>query len=209
LNITALIVCGVKAELSTPANTQQTLGGKKMFNLKSHESTGTIAKVLCALSLAVTCAPAWSDDNRPKFEMAVYSDAPQGMKILSGKYDQAIAKINTKSSSADHLHVKTNLCVAYIKAGDVDAAETVCEEAVVAAKSLNNVRTSSFIGQSAAKARARYLAIALSNRGVVKAVRGEFEAAKEDFDAALAQRSGISSIETNIERLQIADEESA
>lgn len=180
-----------------------------MFNLKSHESTGTIAKVLCALSLTVACAPAWSDVNKPKFEMAVYSDAPQGMKILNGKYDQAIAKINSKSSSTDQLHVKTNLCVAYMKAGDVDAAETVCEEAVVAAKSLNNVRTSSFIGQSAAKVRARYLAVALSNRGVVKAIRGDLEEAKEDFDAALAQRSGISSIETNIQQLEIVDEESA
>jgi tetratricopeptide (TPR) repeat protein len=198
-----------RGELPAPARTQPTLGGKMMFNLKPHKSTGTITKVLCALSLSVACAPAWSDDVQPKFEMAVYSDAPQGMKILNGKYDQAIEKINTASSSAYRLHVQTNLCVAYVKAGDIDAAESVCEEAVVAAKSLNVVRASSFIGQSSAKVRARYLAVALSNRGVVKAVRGELQAAKEDFDAALAQRSGISTVETNIARLEIVNEESA
>lgn len=180
-----------------------------MYKLESHEKTSTIAKVLFALSLSVACAPAWSDDSRPKFEMAVYSDAPQGMKILSGKYDQAISKINTKPSSADRVHVKTNLCVAYVKAGNIDAADTACEEAVVAAESMNKVRTSSFIGQSSAKVRARYLAVALSNRGVVKAVRGDLEAAKLDFGAALAQRSGVSSVETNIEQLEIAGEESA
>ena len=180
-----------------------------MFNLESHETTGTIVKVLCALSFAVACAPAWSDVNKPKFEMAVFSDAPQGIKILNGKYDQAIAKINRKSSSTDSLLVQTNLCVAYVKAGNIDAAETACEEAVVFAKSLSKAPSSSFIGEPSSRVRARYLAVALSNRGVVKAVRGDLDAAREDFDAALAQSSRVSSIETNIEQLEIADEESA
>lgn len=180
-----------------------------MFNLDSHETTSTIAKVVCALSLTVACAPAWSDVDKPKFEMAVFSDAPQGNRILKGKYDQAITKIKTRSSSTDDLHVQTNLCVAYVKAGEIDAAEKACDEAVLAAESLGKVRASSFVGATPAKSRARMLAIALSNRGVVRAVRGDLEAAKQDFNAALAQRSGVSTVATNIEQLEIAGEESA
>jgi len=177
-----------------------------MINLKPHEKTSSITRVLCALSLAVACAPAWSEVNKPKYEMAVFSDAEQGSKILSGEYDQAIEKINAKSRAADSFHLQTNLCVAYTKSGNIKAAEQACEEAVVAAKSLRKIRTTSFAGPASSQRRARYVAIALSNRGVVKAVQGDLEAARQDFEAAMAERSRISSIESNLERLNTEDE---
>ena len=180
-----------------------------MINLKSKEKTGTVAKVLCTLSLAVACAPAWGQTDEPQFEMAVFSDTAQGTKILSGNYDQAITKIRAKSRSTHDLHVQTNLCVAYVKSGNIEAAESACEEAVVAVKSLRKVRASAFIGTSPAQIRARYMAVALSNRGVLKAVKGDFEAARKDFDAAMAQQARIATVQTNIEKLSIAEEESA
>lgn len=178
-----------------------------MINLKPHEKIGTVTRVLCALSLAVACAPAWSDVNKPKYEMAVFTDAEQGSKILSGKYDQAIEKFNARSRPADSFHAQTNLCVAYAKSGNIKAAEEACDEAVVAAKSLKKVRaTTTYGGPSSSQIRARYVAIALSNRGVVKAVQGDLEAAKQDFEAAMAQRSRISTIEANLDRLNAEDE---
>ena len=167
---------------------------------------GAFAKALCALSLVAASAPAWSDANPPKYEMAVFSDGNHGIKILSGKYDQAIDKINAKNSAADSLHAQTNLCVAYTKAGKLDAAEKACDEAVIAAKSLKKASSPSFIGTSPAQTRARYVAIALSNRGVVRAVQGDLEAARKDFDAALAENAGISSVQANLERLNTEDE---
>jgi tetratricopeptide (TPR) repeat protein len=182
-----------------------------MFNHKLLESAGTLARTLCALSLALACAPALSETGkseaeRPRYQMAVFSDIAHGMKILSGEYDQAITKIHTNAQSADELHVQTNLCVAYAKSGDIDAAEDACDEAVVAAKSLHSSHSSSFIGVSSAQLRARYLAITLSNRGVVRAISGDLEAAREDFDAAMAQRSGVSTIKANLERIKGSEE---
>ncbi len=182
-----------------------------MFNQKLFETTGSLAKTLCALSLAMACAPAWSEADvpeveRPRYQMAVFSDMAHGMKILSGKYDQAIAKIHNNARSADELHIQTNLCVAYAKSGDIEAAEDACDEAVVAAEALGNSHVSSFVGVSSAQQRARYLAIALSNRGVVKAISGDLEAAKEDFDAAMAQRAGLATVKANLERIESTEE---
>ena len=177
-----------------------------MFNQKLLDTTGTLAKTLCVLSLTMACAPAWSESDKPRYQMAVFSDVAHGTKVLSGDYDQAITKIHTGSRSADELHTQTNLCVAYVKSGDVDAAEKACEEAVLAAKSLGSATLPSFIGVSPAQRRARYLAIALSNRGVVKAVLGDLEAARKDFADAMAQSSGIATVKANLERIESSNE---
>ena len=176
---------------------------------KLHEVSGTTAPMLCALSLLIASAPAWSEANVPKYSMAVFSDADQGARVLSGRYEQAITRITAKANLADDLHAQTNLCVAYAKSGYIASAEEACETAVVTAESLRKARKSQFSGQTTSQLRARYLAIALSNRGVVKAVKGDLDAAREDFDAALAQQSDVAVVETNRERLEIADEETA
>lgn len=175
------------------------------MNDQNHiDRVGTVAKVVCALSLAVACTPAWSDSGKLNYEMAFFQDSAQGSRILNGKYDQAIKTINTKVNAGHALHVNTNLCVAYTKSGNIEAAEVACEEAVTAAKTFRKVRRSELSYETPAQARARYLAVALSNRGVLNAVKGNLEAARADFDAALAQQSRISFVRANIEKLETA-----
>ena len=177
-----------------------------MNEQKHIDHVGTVAKVMCALSLAVACTPAWSDSGKTNYEMAFFQDHAQGSKILNGKYDQAIETITTKADAGHALHVKTNLCVAYTKSGKIEAAEVACEEAVIAAKTFRKVRRSDLSYETPAQARARFLAVALSNRGVLNAVKGDLVAARADFDAALAQRSRFSSVRANIEKLATAEE---
>lgn len=177
-----------------------------MNDRKYMERANRIARVTCALSLAVACTPAWSDTGKPNYEMAFFTDSAQGSKILSGKYEQAIEKINTKADPTASPLAKTNLCVAYTKSGNIEAAEIACEEAVVAAKSFRKVRRTDLGIETPAHTRARYVAVALSNRGVLKAVMGDFDAARADFEAALALRSSLASIHANIEKLENADE---
>lgn len=166
----------------------------------------SIAKAMWALSLAVTCTPAWSDISKPNYEMAFFSDTAQGSKIQTGEFEQAIEKINAKTKKSNALHAKTNLCVAYTKSGNVEKATVACEEAVTAAKTFRKVRRSDLAIQTPAQIRARYLAVALSNRGVLKAVMGDLDAARADFDAALAQEARVSSVRVNIEKLDIAED---
>ena len=177
------------------------------MNNRNHiDRVGTIAKAMCALSLAIACTPAWSDSGKRNYEMAFFQDSAQGSRILNGKYDQAIKTINAKVDAGHALHVKTNLCVAYTKSGNIEAAEVACEEAVTAAKTFHKVRRSELSYETPTQARARYLAVALSNRGVLNAVKGDLDAARADFDAALAQHSRVAFVRANIEKLETADE---
>jgi hypothetical protein len=184
---------------SWPIELANRLEANTMNDQKHFDRVGTIAKAICALSLAVSCTPAWSDTGKPNYEMAFFSDSAQGTTILSGKYDQAIEKINTKVDAGRDLHMNTNLCVAYTKSGNI-------EEAVVAAKTFRKVRRSELSYETPAQARARYMAITLSNRGVLNAVKGDLNAARADFDAALAQQARVSSVRTNIEKLKTAED---
>ena len=71
-----------------------------MNHQKHIDRVSSIARAMCALSLAVACTPAWSDTGKPNYEMAYFNDTAQGSKIQTGKYEQAIAKINTKAGSS-------------------------------------------------------------------------------------------------------------
>ncbi len=177
-----------------------------MNQFSTIDRVSAIAKVTFALALAIACTPAWSDTGKANYEMAFFSDSAQGSKILSGKYGQAIEKITTKIHGGDSLHVKTNLCVAYTKSGDIAAAEVACNDAVAAAKTFRKVRRSGFSVETSAQVRARYVAITLSNRGVLNAVKGNYDAARADFDAALAQQARVPSVRANLEKLDSVEE---
>jgi tetratricopeptide (TPR) repeat protein len=169
-----------------------------------HNKVGGAAKALCMLSLALACAPAWSGSKEPKYTMTLFADEAQGSSILDGDYKHAIKKINAKLLSKDRFQVETNLCVAYTKSGDLEAAEEACEAAVVAAESGKSSRHVSSFDNVRYVAQKKSVAIALSNRGVLKAVKGELDSARQDFDAAIDLRAGISAPKTNLERLNVA-----
>jgi len=155
-----------------------------MSKLKYLDRAGASAKLLCGLSIALASAPAWSDTDKAKYTMAVMSETAYGARIMAGNYAQAIEKINQKAGRYDAFSKGTNLCVAYTKSGELDLAEAACEAAVIAAGSQD-----------------RNLAIALSNRGVLHAVKGQSEQAREDFDAALALDTSLSAPKVNLARL--------
>lgn len=175
-----------------------------MNTLSLSKRIGKTVKPICMLSLALASAPAWSEPEQARYEMSVFSDAAYGTKILAGKYKQAIGKISSRTSSRNELQRKTNLCVAYTKSGEIELAESACEEAVVAAKVMKAHRSPSGLSDSSQKTHNRFVAIALSNRGVINAVKGDLESARKDFDAALQLSSALASVRANLERLEVA-----
>lgn len=176
---------------------------------KSHKQVAAPAKALCMLSLALACAPAWSGSKEPKYTMTLFADEAQGTRILDGNYEQAIRKISAKTSDKSRFQIETNLCVAYTKSGDLDAAEAACEAAVVAAEDHRVSKRHSQFDTARYAAHKRSMAIALSNRGVLRAVRGDLDSARQDFDAAIDLRARISAPRTNLERLSMAEADSA
>lgn len=149
---------------------------------------------IAVLVTALYCTSVTAEVDNPVFTMTTFRDAAYGGKIVAGKYAQAIEKITANGGFADVFFDNTNLCVAYTKSGDVDNAALACDAA------LEEIRSQRFV-RAQEKTYRKYLALALSNRGVVHALIGDIELARQDFVEALGLNAEGSAAEINLARL--------
>lgn len=117
------------------------------------------------------------------YEMEAYTNWPGGKEIVAGDYGAAIDKAasSAHASSWVGLVATTNLCVAHTVRRELTAASAACERAVELAK-----REDAAVGSRFARTSAT--AKALTNRGVLRAVRGDADGAAGDFRKAVALR---------------------
>lgn len=145
------------------------------------------------------------------FVMNYYEDAAQGALVEDGAYEAVIDRLAARSTdSARRVAEQINLCVAYTKTKQIDKATESCDLALAkAGKTVS--RHSLFESHRAAKARAdAERAMALINRGVLHAVNGEMDEARELFELAAALQAQNEAAETNLLVLQreIAEQDS-
>lgn len=135
------------------------------------------------------------------YAMSVLEDSTGAKDILRGDYGQVIENLATSTPrAAGKFATQTNLCVAYTKSGDFSSAEHACDSAVaVTRKALAEVRGSYSAGFTQRSLR-RELAVALSNRGVLRVHSGETELAGQDFVEASEQKSGLLEPYANLSR---------
>jgi tetratricopeptide (TPR) repeat protein len=133
--------------------------------------------------------------------MTTIVDSAHGAKIAAGKYEQAIEKIAVIDNDVDAFFNNTNLCVAYTKTSSLDDALLACDAAVELADGIRFDRRSYLSRSFKEKRRSEYLAMALSNRGVLRAATGDVELARQDFVEALGVRARSSVAKTNLARL--------
>ncbi len=151
---------------------------KKYFTGSKCAALGLAALI----SLGATSA--MSHDVNSKFAMTVIRDAAHGAKIVAGNYGGAIERLaDGRYRSSEKFFAANNLCVAYTMTSRFDAAKESCSTAV---EMMQRDRLT-----DASTIAARYYAIALSNRGVLRAMNGEGEMAREDFEAASKLRAGM------------------
>lgn len=142
-------------------------------------------------------SPAVAHDPQEAFEMTVIRDAAYGSKVVAGKYGEAISKINAlKKRPADEFFSSNNLCVAYTKSRDIDRAQQACDDAFTHA-----ARERRFNSEHLDQANRKYKAMALSNRGVLRAISGDDAKARQDFREAMNLKAGISAPARNLARL--------
>lgn len=153
------------------------------------------------LFTALSCASATASADEPVFTMTTIIDSAHGAEIAAGKYEQAIEKIAAIDDGVDTFFYNTNLCVAYTKTGNVDDALLACDAAVEQAASMSFDRRSEFSKSFQDRSRREYLALALSNRGVLRAATGDVELARQDFVEALSATARLSVVKTNLARL--------
>ena len=161
--------------------------------LKKANTARNALPIRSGMAVLLTCIAATvsAHDVQAKFEMTVIRDAAHGAKIVSGDVYEAIRKIESGSVRAsDEIFVSNNLCVAYTMTAKFDAAQAACSQAV------DLMAEEAALSESTAAV--RYHAIALINRGVLRAMSGKGELAREDFETARQLRAGLSAPKRNL-----------
>ncbi|MFK7885257.1 MAG: hypothetical protein AB8G16_00200 [Gammaproteobacteria bacterium] len=148
---------------------------------------------LFALAAASNSALAQED----LYQTLVFEGGAQSAELIRGDAEEAVAQLTGKFPEGRSIFsVQNNLCVAYIALKDVEAATKSCDTAVRASRRQLSV-TEVFVSHSWHTRRA----IALTNRGVLAALRGQTEAATADFQKAGRLDSSLSGPRANLQRL--------
>ncbi len=145
-----------------------------------------------------------SHADAPSFTMTVFEDAAHGSKVVAGRYDSAIERLTRAPVRfGNDVEGLTNLCVAYTKSGKLDKAVDACESAVTLLEASDReLPTKANARGYAQRQYATELAIALSNRGVLRVAQGQEELAAKDFEKAAELEAGVSAPAINLARLE-------
>lgn len=155
-----------------------------------------IGRGVAGLLLAASVQFAHADAPQPSYVMTVIADEAEGQKMIAGDYAEAIAGITTpKGRQRSSFSVSNNLCVAYTKTNDLSNAEEACANALRVSRVIFNVWYES-------PRKRRDHAVALSNRGVIRAITGDVDGARSDFEQARKLNDSLAAAAENLARLQ-------
>lgn len=155
--------------------------------LKSVALFGACAIAGNVLAVAVQADESAQALTAAGYQMAAVSDRARGSAVLGGDYDEAIDDLGGQSRR--RFASSTNLCVAYTMTGDLEKATVECGAA---------------LKLSERAAVRRDIAVALSNLGVIKAVRGDVIGARQDFSKAISIHGELRPASDNLQRLSEA-----
>ena len=184
------LYCFRDEKVSDPdvADNSESPGGKIMNGVHKHNRTSAFSRPLTLVAALIACAPLSAQEVEPAYTMTVIVDAAHGGKVAAGKYERAIEKITASKRARDSYSRHTNLCVAYTKTGELDKATEACEAALAITRETRSPRRSYPGLAHSEKANRVYLALALSNLGVVHAAKGNPEIARRTFREAMDRR---------------------
>jgi tetratricopeptide (TPR) repeat protein len=136
-------------------------------------------KIFLAGMLAAFTPIAQAQENSAAYVMTVIDDQAAGDQVVSGAYGQAIESLTALiSKPGNKFAVNNNLCVAFTKTNRLPEAEQACSAA------LRTSRTT-YASWYDINSKRDFYAVALSNRGVIRAVSGDTEQARQDFRTAM------------------------
>lgn len=141
--------------------------------------------VIAAALAGVTPTTASAGTSDDALTMIMFDRAPGAAQIASGDYALAarIARTMPVAGAASRFESLTQICVASLKCGELAAARSACDRAVIASRA-HDLGTPIY-GSPDREARTTRRVIALTNRGVVHAISDDEQAAARDFEAAL------------------------
>ena len=155
---------------------------------------------LAAVALLTAAGPAQAGST--PYVFTVIDTARHGVEVMNGHYDEAIARIRLQAGSQTDFSESTNLCIAYTKLGEASIAMKYCNRAVGIARETDGMRRNVGVYASWAKsARDLDLVVALSNRGVAHAAKGDHGMALDDLQEADALRPRLKAVPKNLDVL--------
>ncbi len=143
-------------------------------------------KVSLGVSLALLGGIAVAEPAQGAFTMMAVIDRASGASLLAGKHEEAIRELSKRlPRRAEAFEVNNNLCVAYVQAREIEKAEAACDTAVEKSK----------------RGPSHEQAIALSNRGVLRALSGDHFGALYDLLAATHLKTHSRVAQQNLHRM--------
>jgi Flp pilus assembly protein TadD len=157
------------------------------------EATG---RILLTGMLAAFAPIAQGQESSSAYVMTVIDDRAAGDQVISGAYDQAIESLTAiVSKRGNGFAASNNLCVAYTKTNNLAQAERACSAALRSSKA-------TYVSWSDVTSKRDFHAVAVSNRGVLRAVTGDVEQARQDFKAAMKYSSSVTAPAENLAVLE-------
>jgi tetratricopeptide (TPR) repeat protein len=114
--------------------------------------------------------------NIDAFKIAVVEDSFSSKNIINGLYHSSINKLTRYNRNANTYKSNMNLCVAYLKVGNIKKSTKACRAAVVSAESAASKDNN-----------ANYLkALSYSNRAIARFKNSDISGAIADLDKAVS-----------------------
>jgi Flp pilus assembly protein TadD len=146
--------------------------------------------------LAAFAPIAQAQENSAAYVMTVIHDRAAGDQVISGAYGQAIDSLTANTAKrSSTFAISNNLCVAYTKTNRLSEAEQACSTALRTSKA-------AYASWYDVNSKRDFYAVALSNRGVIRAVSGNTEQARQDFKAAMKFSSTLTTPAENLAVLE-------
>jgi len=149
----------------------------------------TYSRIAAALAGAVLSATASAG-----YHVTAFGNTPGFDKIMAEDYSSANALLAAPMYTPSQYARLANLCIAQLKSKDVDAALGSCNRALSTAPA--ELRSSLV---SLNHKRAEVMTHLYSNRGVVRAIKGDTYGARSDFERAVALDGGNDNARRNLE----------
>lgn len=158
--------------------------------------------IVSALLTAVAVFPLQAsadEESQAQYEMVVVGNQASGDLVSRGDYRLAVTRI-TGRYQGNPFATATNLCAALSLLGKFGQAEPHCNEAVKLAEKSVKPAPRNWRGREQI---ATQRALAYSNRGVMRVLRGDEIGAEEDFRVAVERKADLRAPTLNLARVQV------
>lgn len=180
-----------------------------MHQLRDKYRLGARLRIPCLIAAALVASqPLLADSIPAVYEMSVIEDAAEGRRLTQGDFTTAIDELSEpRLFGSTTFATSNNLCVAYTMTKKFEQAAAACDDAVAARGRVRH--PARWYNSTVTRTRVRDKALALSNRGVLRAVTGDVAGARVDFEQAIAMEAELDSPEANLVRLDARSLQSA